>query len=69
MKTEGLGNDADGQFQGLAASKFHPQLTQDAFLLGGRYADTPPKAHAGSSNAPGGFQVGVEGGWDGWVEA
>jgi hypothetical protein len=43
MKTERWGNDADGQFQGLTASKFLPRLTQDAFLLGGRYADTLPK--------------------------
>ena len=43
MKTEGWGNDADGQFQGLKASKSLPQLTQDAFLLCVRYADTPRK--------------------------
>jgi hypothetical protein len=41
MKVVGWGNDADGQFQGLTASKLLPQLTQDAFLLGGRYAETP----------------------------
>jgi hypothetical protein len=34
------GNDADGQFQGLTASKLLPQLTQDAFLLGGWYDET-----------------------------
>jgi hypothetical protein len=43
MKTEGWGNDADGQFQGLTASKFLPQLTQDELLLGGWYAETPPE--------------------------
>ena len=31
------------KFQGLTASKFLPQLTQDEFLLCGRYADTPRK--------------------------
>ena len=41
MKTEGWENDADGQFQRLTASKFLPQLTQDAFLSCGWYADTP----------------------------
>jgi hypothetical protein len=65
MKTEWWGNDADGQFQGLTASKFLPQLPQDAFLLCGWYAETPPETNAGSSNEPGGFQVGVEGGWAG----
>jgi hypothetical protein len=69
MKTEGWGNDADGQFQGLAASKFLPQLTQDAFLLCDRYADTLPETDAGSSNEPSGFEVGVECGWGGWMEA
>jgi hypothetical protein len=43
MKTERWGNDADGQFQGLTASKFLLQLTQDAFLLCVRYAETLPK--------------------------
>jgi hypothetical protein len=43
MKTEQWGNYADGQFQGLTASKFLPQLTQDAFLLCRWYADTPRK--------------------------
>ena len=43
MKTEGWGNDAAGLFQGLTASKFLPQLTQDAFLLCVRYADIPQK--------------------------
>ena len=43
MKTEGWGNDADGQFQGLTAPKLLPQLPQDAFYLGGRMADTPRK--------------------------
>jgi hypothetical protein len=60
MKTEGWGNDADGQFQWLTASKFLPQLTQDAFFLGEWYAETLPETHAGSSNEPGGFEVGVE---------
>jgi hypothetical protein len=60
METEGWGNDADGRFQGLTASIFLPQLTQDAFLLGGWYAETPPETDAGSSNEPGGFEVGVE---------
>jgi hypothetical protein len=43
MKSEGWGNDADGQFQRLTASIFLPQLPQDAFLLCDRYADTPRK--------------------------
>ncbi len=43
MKSEGWENDADGQFQRLTASKFLPQLTQDAFFLGGWYAETPQK--------------------------
>ncbi len=30
--------------------------------------ETPLETDAGSSNAPGGFEVGVEGGWSGWVE-
>jgi hypothetical protein len=69
MKTERWGNDADGQFQGLTASKFLPQLTQDAFLLGVRHAETPPETDAGSSNELGGFEVGDEGGWSEWMEA
>jgi hypothetical protein len=56
MKTEGWGNGGAVEIQGLATSKFLPQLTQDAFLLGGRYADTPPELHAGSSNEPGGLR-------------
>jgi hypothetical protein len=40
MKTQGWVNDADGQFQGFTASKLLRQLTLDAFLLGGWYADT-----------------------------
>jgi hypothetical protein len=47
MKTERCGNYADGQFQGLTASKFLPQLTQAEFLLGGWYAETPPETDAG----------------------
>jgi hypothetical protein len=43
MKTEEWGNGADGQFQGLKASKFLPQLTQDAFFLGGWYPETTRK--------------------------
>jgi hypothetical protein len=69
MKTKGWGKGADGQFQGLTASKSLPQLTQDAFLLYARYADTPPETDAGSSIEPGGFEVGDEGGWGGWMEA
>jgi hypothetical protein len=60
MKTERWGNDADGQFQRLTASKSLPQLPQDEFFLRGWYADTPPKTDAGSSNEPGSFEVGVE---------
>jgi hypothetical protein len=40
MKVVGWGNDADGQFQGFSGSKLLPQLTQDAFLLDGRYPET-----------------------------
>ena len=65
MKTERWGNGGAVEIQGLTASKFLPRLTQDAFLLGGRYADTPPGTHAGSSNEPGGLEVGVEGEWSG----
>jgi hypothetical protein len=43
MKTEGWGNAGVVEIQRLTASKYLPQLSQDAFLLGGRYADTPPR--------------------------
>jgi hypothetical protein len=43
MKTEGWGNGADGQFQGLKASKFLPQLTQDELLLHVRHAENPQR--------------------------
>ena len=39
-KSWGGGNDAAGQIQGLTASGCLPQLPQDAFLLGGRNAET-----------------------------
>jgi hypothetical protein len=66
MKTEGWGNGGAVEIQRLTASKSLPQLTQDEFLLGGRYAGHPPETHAGSSSEPGGFDVGVEGGWGGF---
>jgi hypothetical protein len=40
MKTEGWGNGGAVEIQGLTASKFLPQLTQDAFFLGERYAES-----------------------------
>jgi len=43
MKTECWGDGGAVEIQGLAASKLLTQLTQDEFLLGGRYADTPPR--------------------------
>ncbi len=43
MKIAGWGNRGAVEIQGLTASKFLPQLSQDAFLLGGWYADTPQK--------------------------
>ena len=43
MKTEGWGNGGAVEIQGLPASKFLPQLTQDELLLGGWYAETPPE--------------------------
>ena len=67
MKTERWGNGCAVEIQRLTASKLLPQLTQDAFLLGGRDADTPPETYAVSSNEPGGFQLGVECGWGGWI--
>ena len=39
MKTEGWGNGGAVEIQRLAASRFLPQLTQDAFLLCVRYAE------------------------------
>ena len=70
MKTEPWGNRGAVEIQGLTASKFLPQLAQDEFLLGGRYADTPPpETDAGSSNEPGDSEVGVESCWGGWIEA
>ncbi len=41
MKTEGWGNGGAVEIQRLTASKLLPQLTQDEFLLGGWYAETP----------------------------
>jgi hypothetical protein len=35
------GNAGEVEIQGLTASKFLPQLTQDEFLLCGWYAETP----------------------------
>ena len=70
MKTERCGNDAAVETQRLTASKLLLQLPQDEFLLGGRYADTSPETDAGSSNEPGGFDVGVECGWGGiWLNS
>jgi hypothetical protein len=43
MKTERWGNGGAAKIQRLTASKFLPQLTQDAFLLCARYAETPRK--------------------------
>ena len=43
MKSEDWGNCGAVEIQGLTASKLLPQLPQDAFLLGGRYAETPQK--------------------------
>ena len=40
-----MGNGGAVEIQRLTPSKFLPQLTQDAFLLAGRYADTPPRKH------------------------
>ena len=69
MKTEWWGNGGAVEIQRLTASKFLPQLTQDAFFLSGRDADTPLETHARSSNEPGGSKVGIERGWSGWIEA
>jgi hypothetical protein len=66
MKTEGWGNGGAVEIQRLTASDFLPQLSRDEFLLGGRDAVTPPpETDAGSSNGPGGFEIGDEGGWCG----
>jgi hypothetical protein len=43
MKTERWGNRGAVEIQRLTASKFLPQLSQDAFLLGGWYAEIPRK--------------------------
>jgi hypothetical protein len=43
MKTQGWGNGGAVEIQRLTTSKLLPQLTQDAFFLGGWYADTPRK--------------------------
>jgi hypothetical protein len=43
MKTEGWGNGGAVEIQRLTVTEFLPQLTQDAFFLGDRYADTPPR--------------------------
>ena len=43
MKTQAWRNGGAVEIQGLTASEFLPQLTQDEFLLGGWYADTPQK--------------------------
>ncbi len=43
MKTEGWGNSGAVEIQRLTASKLLPQLSQDAFFLGGRYAKPPWK--------------------------
>jgi hypothetical protein len=69
MKIEGWGNGGAVEIQGLAASKFLPRLSQDELLSCVRYADTLPETHAGSGSEPGGFEVGVECGWCGWIEA
>jgi hypothetical protein len=42
MKVVAWGNGGAVEIQRLAASKSLPQLTQDAFFLGGWYADIPP---------------------------
>jgi hypothetical protein len=41
MKTEGWGNGGAVEIQRLTVTEFLPQLTQDAFFLGDRYAETP----------------------------
>ena len=43
MKTEVWGNGGAVEIQRLTASKFLPQLSQDAFLLCVRHTDTPRK--------------------------
>ena len=48
------------EIQGLTASKFLPQLPQDAFLLGGWYAETPRKRMPDLQMSPVVLQVGVE---------
>ena len=64
MKTVGWGNGGAVEIQGLTASKSLPQLPQDELLWCVWYCcETPPKTDAGSSNEPGGFEVGVE--WGG----
>jgi hypothetical protein len=60
MKTEAWANSGAVEIQGLIASKFLPQLPQDEFFLGGWYPETPRETDAGSSNEPGGLEVGVE---------
>jgi hypothetical protein len=69
MKTEGWGNGGAVEIQGLNASKLLTQLTQDEFFLGGQDAKTPPETDAGSSYEPSGFEVGVDCGWCGWMDA
>ena len=69
MKTEAWGNGGAVEIQGLTASKSLPQLTQDVVLLGGQYADTPRKQMPDLQMSAVVFQVGVEGGWRGRMEA
>ena len=62
MKTEGWGNGCAVEIQRLTASKLLPQLTQDAFLLGGRDADTPPETHADLQMIPVLFRLALNAG-------
>ncbi len=41
MRIEGRENDAATKIQRLTASEFLPQMPQDEFVLGDRYAETP----------------------------
>jgi len=62
MKTEGWGNGCAVEIQRLTASKLLPQLTQNAFLLGGRDADTPPETHADLQMIPVLFRLALNAG-------
>jgi hypothetical protein len=62
MKTEEWGNGGAVEMQRLIDSELLPHLTQEAFLLCGRYADTPRKRMTDFQMSPVVLRFGLDAG-------